>query len=114
MKLENPFPQRVRLLYLYVYACFGCGRSDRGLELHHIFGREYACAFNACPLCKDCHVRVAHNREEHSRYFFRNALFLLGEKYVPQEDDLDLIRSEPWLAQEPKWKKVFGAVDTSE
>lgn len=108
MQLDNPFSQKVRLLYLYVYACFDCGRSDRGLELHHIFGRDYSCAFNACPLCKICHAKIAHNRAEHTRLFFKNLRFLLKEKYTPQEDDYEMLRVEPWLTSTTDWRKIFN------
>lgn len=108
MKLDNPFPQRVRLLYLYVYSCFGCGRSDRGLELHHIFGRDYAAAFNACPLCKICHEKIAHNHDEHALYFFINVKFLLNEHYTPQNDDYEMVRKEEWLTRRPEWKSIFA------
>ena len=68
MKLRNPFPEEVRLLFLYVYACFDCGRSDRGLELHHITGRNDNSKENAFPICKVCHEKVKHNNEEHKKY----------------------------------------------
>lgn len=108
MKLDNPFPSRVRLLYFYEFACFGCGRSDRGLELHHIFGRDYNCAFNACPLCKVCHERVAHNDDEHSLYFFKNVQFLLSQSYAPQDNDYAMIVKENWLTRRPEWQEIFG------
>ena len=68
MKLRNQFSQETRLLFLYVYSCFDCGRSDQGLELHHITGRNDSKATNAFPICRVCHVKVKHNDEEHKRY----------------------------------------------
>jgi len=68
MKLRNPFPEETRLLFLYVYACFNCKRSDQGLELHHITGRNDNSPTNAFPICRVCHVKVKHNDEEHKKY----------------------------------------------
>lgn len=68
MKLRNPFSEETRLLFLYVYACFDCGRSDRGVELHHITGRNDNSPTNAFPICRVCHVKVKHNDEEHKKY----------------------------------------------
>jgi len=91
MELNNPFPQSVRLLFLYVYGCFQCGRSDRGLELHHIVGRSSNSAFNACPLCKDCHSKIRHSQEE-ERYLLSKVLpFLLQVKFQPLQSDYDFL-----------------------
>jgi hypothetical protein len=88
MKLDNPFPQSVRLLFLYNYACFNCGRSDRGLELHHIWGRISASALNACPLCTVCHGAVVHTRDEHHHLLRRviNFLWRNGYRLLPVDD----------------------------
>jgi hypothetical protein len=81
MKLDNPFPQSVRNLFLYVYWCFKCGRSNRGLELHHIFGRVSASALNACPLCKFCHGEIVHTVEEEQELLKITINFLVREGY---------------------------------
>lgn len=81
MKLSNPFPQEVRLLFFDVYWCFLCGRSDRGLELHHIWGRISGSALNACPLCKDCHDSILHNQETHIKLFKITMKYLVTIKY---------------------------------
>jgi len=107
MNLKNPFPSRVRLLYLYNYKCFNCG-SNQGLELHHIFGRRYSCAFNACPLCKSCHASVVHTHAEHKHLFFKNVEFLLSEGYKPRDDDYAFIVSELWLTNTAAWERLFG------
>ena len=96
-QLDNPFSQKTRLLYLYVFSCFGCGRSDRGLELHHITGRDSSSAFNACPLCKDCHVKVIHIQTEERRYFNINQHFLSSERYQPIEEDWQFLRDHEYL-----------------
>ncbi|MGH7239252.1 MAG: hypothetical protein ACREHG_04195, partial [Candidatus Saccharimonadales bacterium] len=108
MKLDNPFPQRVRLLYLYNYACFDCGRSDRGLELHHIFGRDYACATNAFPICPVCHAKAGHSRKEHTLYYFINLRFLHAEHYVWLADDYAMLDTEKWLVDTQEWKDFFA------
>lgn len=68
-------------MYLYVYWCFNCDRSDRGLELHHIFGRISASALNACPLCNVCHGKIKHTTEEQNHLMRKVILFHLKEHY---------------------------------
>lgn len=92
MKLRNPFPQEVRLLFLYVFSCFKCARSDRGLELHHIFGRVSDSPFNACPLCPVCHAMMGHNRSEELELYITTADFLYKENYKPTEKDWEFIK----------------------
>lgn len=111
MILQNPFPLRVRLLYIDCHACFFCGRNGQGvggLEINHIFGRESAAAFNASVLCKLCHSHVGHTREEHQRLFFLNIHWLLSQRYDPEEDDLDLVRRYHWLTKTRQWRIVFA------
>jgi len=92
MKLQNPFPLRVRALYLYVYSCAMCDRSDRGLELHHIIGRSSCSAFNAIPICTYCHSHIKHTVEEQEFLFNLNLKFLIKENYEPIEEDWDFIK----------------------
>ena len=87
MYLRNPFPIETRWLFFDVrYKCFDCG-SNQGVELHHILGRVSSSAFNACPLCKDCHVKVKHNQEEHQRLFLKTLQYLITIGYNPSEED---------------------------
>jgi len=105
---------RVRSMYLYVFACFNCGRSDKGLELHHIFGRESPAAFNACPLCRVCHAAVTNSNEERARFFFKNVEFLLDNHYELQPDDLAVVAKHPFLIETEAYKRIFdtnGDVD---
>lgn len=81
MKLANPFPDEVRVLFIDVYWCFKCGRSDRGLELHHIWGRISGSALNACPLCTHCHAEILHTPEVHRELFRLTISFLTEIKY---------------------------------
>ena len=76
MKLKNPFSQNTRLLFLYCFSCFNCGRSDRGLELHHITGRNDNKPTNAIPLCPECHSHANHSKTEEERYKILTKQFL--------------------------------------
>lgn len=92
MKLQNPFPQTVRLLYLDWWECFMCGENGQrsgGLEIHHILGRVSSCAFNSSCLCKKCHAHVGHSENEHRRIFLRTMQFLFSRHYQPTKQDLD-------------------------
>ncbi len=97
MILNNPFPQWVRNLYLYVFACGECGRSDLGLELHHTKGRISDSPFNAFVLCPDCHFHILHDDVTHRRLFKKNAFFLHSQGYKPTDDDIQFIRNNPEL-----------------
>lgn len=95
MKLQNPFPQRVRLLYLNWWTCFLCGENGQrsgGLEIHHILGRVSACAFNSSCLCKRCHAHIGHTENEHGRIFLRTMQFLFSQHYQPIKEDLEFFK----------------------
>lgn len=97
MLLKNPFPQSVRLLFLYCYSCFVCGRSDLGLELNHIVGRESCSAFNAIPLCPLCHSHIGHSEDE-ERYLFSLVLpYLFQVKFQPLSSDYDFLLKNNYL-----------------
>jgi len=106
--LRNPFPYEVRMLYFYVYACFNCGQSNRGIELHHVFGRESPAAFNACPLCRFCHDKVTNSEEERARFFFKNQEFLLANNYKPKDEDFAVIEKHPFLIKSPDFARLYG------
>ena len=89
MKLQNPFSQDTRNIFLYIFYCFDCGRSDRGLEVHHIIGRSSNSPLNAIPLCLDCHRVCGHSFEEESTYLKTTLRFLLQEEYVLIKYDID-------------------------
>lgn len=92
MKLANPFPSFVRELFRDQWACWWCGSNGSdcgGLELNHIYGRISGSALNASLLCKCCHAKVVHNREEH-RDLLRKAITYLtsiGYKLRPVDDE---------------------------
>ena len=84
MKLANPFPLSVRLLFADCHSCWECGKNGQhvgGLELHHIWGRISGSALNAAVLCKKCHEHMNHNRDEHHRLLRKTINFLLRQKY---------------------------------
>lgn len=95
MKLRNPFPDEVRLLYLYncfeCWICGGNGSQSGGIELHHIWGRISGSALNSAPLCKACHARVGHTREEHQMLLRKTIKFLLSEGYKLTKVDDDFL-----------------------
>lgn len=90
MRLNFNFPVSVRKLYLGHWACFLCGRNGSGvggLEIHHILGRVSDSAFNSSCLCRRCHEKICHNRDEHRRIFLATYRFLRGIKYQPNDGD---------------------------
>ena len=100
MRLQFPFPERVRNLYLYCYACFQCGRNGNGvggLELHHVYGRISDSAFNAAVLCKLCHEHICNSDDEHQRLYAENLRWLSEAGYEPTEHDWEFLRSHPEL-----------------
>jgi len=88
VRLKNPFTEETRNLYLYQYSCQCCGRSDRGLELHHIKGRSSNSKLNAIVLCLDCHKIIGHTDEEEGKYLQITIRFHLQEKNELNEDDI--------------------------
>ena len=97
MKLYYPFSLETRNLYLYEHSCFNCGRSDQGLELHHILGRsKYGknldSAFNSSLLCKKCHNKIGHSKAEQFHLFYLTQDFLVKSYYKPIAYDYDFVR----------------------
>ena len=93
MKLQNNFTTDTRLLFLDVYYCMDCGRSDRGLELHHIGGRRSNSAYNAIVLCRECHSHCGHSEQEEKKYFEITLRFLTRNAYRPTKRDIEFIHS---------------------
>lgn len=87
------------MLFLYCYSCFNCQRSDRGLEIHHITGRDSDSPFNAIPICLECHRVVGHTHKEEKHFFDLTIDFLARERYHPTDDDWQFVLSHPWLAK---------------
>lgn len=89
MRLRNPFSNETRNLYLDVHWCFYCGRSDRGLEAHHIYGRESSSPFNLAPVCLHCHGHMGHSTKEQRELLKETTNYLLSTvRYVPTTDDM--------------------------
>jgi hypothetical protein len=88
VKLKNEFSINTRHIFLYVTACFNCGKSSEGLELHHILGRISNSPLNACPLCKFCHESTARNYEKKKEYLVTTIKFLLANGYEFTEKDI--------------------------
>ena len=89
MKLKNPFKRDIKNNFLYVYSCFDCGRSDRGLELHHIIGRKSDSKLNAIPLCLKCHSKCGHSKAEESKYLQIMIRYYLEGKVILNGKDID-------------------------
>lgn len=97
MKLNNPFPDEVRSLYLGVWRCWLCssnGTNRGGLEIHHILGRCSSVAFNSSCLCVYCHRHIGHSQQEHQYIFFQTMVFLRDVRYEPTEEDLQFFKEE--------------------
>lgn len=92
MQLKFDFSQDVRLLYLYTTACCLCG-SNQMLEIHHILGRVSDSAFNSSVLCKECHAKICHNREEHQKIFNKSVVVLQEVGFKPNNNkDIEFLR----------------------
>ena len=110
MQLKNPFTNETRNLYLYCYSCFNCGRSDLGLELHHVIGRSSSSPFNAFPICLACHGRACHSQEEEQKYFAINLRFLHSIGYKPTEEDLQFLRENYLRLVTPSLQKWLDSL----
>ena len=102
MRLKNNFTQETRLLFLYCFSCFNCGRSDRGLELHHISGRDDLSPENAIPLCPECHSHANHSDTEEARYKELTRIFLERQNYAQKDIELKMpkIKVKPLSANQ--------------
>lgn len=97
MHLQNPFSQDTRNLFLYEYSCWTCGRSDKGLELHHIKSRISNSPLNAYLICTECHSHANHSQEEESKYLQTTLRFLLREQYELTPKDIDFYQQNKHL-----------------
>jgi len=89
--LRNPFPVEVRLLFLYNFTCWACGRSSSNLELHHIWGRISASVLNAAPLCRKCHDAVRDTPEERRGFMSKTIAWVSPQGYRLLPHDLDFL-----------------------
>lgn len=98
MKLKNPFTIETRELFRDVHNCWQCHSNGQesnntGLELHHIYGRISASAFNASPLCGNCHRQVTHTSKERVYLVVKTINFLRKKGYSIQQEDVDFLAS---------------------
>jgi hypothetical protein len=98
MILSNPFPLKVRVLFMDCYACWVCGGNGNnagGTEMHHIFGRVSGSACNCAVVCGRCHSHMGHGIEERL-FLFKKTLVFLYEKFKQGlfkmgKDDFDFL-----------------------
>lgn len=100
MKLKFPFPIDVRELWRDCWQCMECGENGQrsgGLELHHICGRVSPSALNSCLLCKGCHARCGHSRDEEQRYFAKTINYLTNQRYTLVDVDMEFVKNNEHL-----------------
>jgi hypothetical protein len=88
MKLKNDFSLKTRALFCYEYNCWECGRSDKGVELHHILGRVSSSPLNCCPLCRSCHQKEVWLLENKKKWLKKCLKHLLKDNYLLDKKDL--------------------------
>lgn len=93
MKLKHPFSQNTRNLFLYEYGCWMCGRSDKGLELNHTYGRVSSSPVNASLICSECHSHIGHTQKEHVFLLSLSLKFLARTGYNFTSKDIDFLNS---------------------
>ncbi len=92
MKLQNPFPYKVRKCFIDCWECWACsgnGQNCGGLELHHIVGRESKSILNAAVLCKDCHDKIGHGDTEQATLLQKTIKYLLWQGYDLTLEDIN-------------------------
>lgn len=83
--LQNPFPIWVKEVFSVGVYCFKCGRTDQGIELHHIVGRTSCSPFNACRLCHVCHELARHTKEDEYQYSMLTHSYLCKVKFISRD-----------------------------
>ena len=93
MRLKHPFTDIIRELFWDQYSCYLCGRSDLGVEYHHILGRISNRPLNCAPLCPECHSRnhtqSPFTKEEISKLLNKTKKFLETINYILYEKDIE-------------------------
>ncbi len=89
MKLQNSFSEDTRNLFLYEYSCWLTGRSDKGLELHHIRGRISNSPLNAYLISSEAHAHIGHTQEEESKFLKQTLRWLLKQQYELTKKDIE-------------------------
>lgn len=109
MNLKFPFSSETRHIYLYEYSCWLCGRSNRGLELHHIYGRVSASPYNASVVCMECHSHMGHSQTEQESILKLAVLFLASAGYEPNSIDIGFLETTGF--RNINWWGVDKSVD---
>jgi len=97
VRLQNPFSEDTRNLFLYEYNCWTCGRSDRGLEIHHSLGRCNNSPLNAYLTCPPCHSHYNHNQQEEARFLQKTIKWLLKQQYELTPKDIEFYQQNKHL-----------------
>ncbi len=101
MKLDHPFSQETRNLFLYTQFCWLCpsnGNGRGGLEIHHICGRKkhekfLDSAFNASVLCKVCHDHIKQDNETRFKLYKITAKMIYeNNQYEIKQNDFSFIK----------------------
>jgi len=91
--LLNPFSKETLLLFIDNYSCWECGRSDLGLEPHHILKRISNSPFNLVPLCYNCHkISNIHSPEKQEKYLKKTYDYLIKINYKLNKNDLKFLK----------------------
>ena len=86
-RLKNSFSDKTRSLFEN-YGCWECGRSDKGVEPHHILKRISGSAFNLAPLCRKCHeLGNVHSIEKRKKYLNKTLNYLKSIDYKINSED---------------------------
>lgn len=90
---RNPFSQETRALFAWNKKCWKCGRTDRGVEPDHIFGRKmyyHKSPYNLAPLCRLCHNKKS--RKWRKELFIKTAHYLKETDYKLTCLDVDFLK----------------------
>lgn len=97
MNLRNAFSQDTRNLFLYEHSCWLTGRSDKGLELHHIRGRVSNSPLNAYLINPEAHSHLGHTQEEEAKFLQHTLRWLLRQGYELTKKDIEFYNTNKHL-----------------
>lgn len=94
LRSQKNFSEETRLLFMYCYECFVCGKNCWD-ALHHSQGGAFEEAdspLNACPIHNlKCHIGQVFNKEMTSNFLCKTLDYLYSEGYKFNEKDLAYI-----------------------
>ncbi|MCK9544424.1 MAG: hypothetical protein M0R03_20590, partial [Novosphingobium sp.] len=86
---------QTRLLFIYNYECFRCGKNKWDI-LHHIMGGNFEEAdspLNAACLCNyPCHIGWSFDDKISSRFLYKTLKYLYLNKYKLNSNDIKFIQ----------------------